>query len=157
MKIAWQTLAAAALITATTTPALAQSVNAGDWGQSSRFRAAQTERETRRFNIGASGQLERIPMPLERAEPLREPCEARVSAASAGEPDGIEPDLPWQLALPPRVHRSAERLRDELRAQADAEHRLARGHVAADRFALRSARWIARRSRLVRALRPAHH
>ena len=30
----------------------------GDWGQSQRFRAAQTDRETRRFNIGPSGQLD---------------------------------------------------------------------------------------------------
>jgi len=111
MKIAWQTLAAAALITATASPAAAQSVDvrvkidtkaiqeatrevreavreafgaefrrdithaardiaevfeglgtlawhAGDWGQSSRYRASQTDRETRRFNIGASGQLD---------------------------------------------------------------------------------------------------
>jgi DUF4097 and DUF4098 domain-containing protein YvlB len=111
MKIAWQTLAAAALITATAAPAGAQNVdvrvkvdtkaiqeatrevreavreafgpefrrdithaardiagvfeglgtlawNAGDWGQSSRYRASQTDRETRRFNIGASGQLD---------------------------------------------------------------------------------------------------
>lgn len=111
MKIAWQTLAAAALITATAAPALAQNVDvrvkvdtkaireatrevreavreafgpefrrdithavrdiaevfeglgtlawhAGDWGQSSRYRASQTDRETRRFNIGASGQLD---------------------------------------------------------------------------------------------------
>lgn len=111
MKIAWQTLAAAALITITAAPALAQSVDVrvkvdtkaireatrevreavrdafgpefrrditsaarevadvleglgtlawtnGDWGQSSRYRASQTDRETRRFNIGASGQLD---------------------------------------------------------------------------------------------------
>jgi DUF4097 and DUF4098 domain-containing protein YvlB len=30
----------------------------GDWAQSQRFRATQTERETRRFNIGATGQLD---------------------------------------------------------------------------------------------------
>ena len=30
----------------------------GEWGQSQRFRATQTDRETRRFNIGPSGQLD---------------------------------------------------------------------------------------------------
>ncbi len=30
----------------------------GDWGQSQRFRATQSDRETRRFNIGTSGQLD---------------------------------------------------------------------------------------------------
>lgn len=30
----------------------------GDWGQTQRFRAEQTDRETRRFNIGANGQLD---------------------------------------------------------------------------------------------------
>lgn len=111
MKIASQTLAVLALITATAVPALAQTVDvrvkvdtkaiqevtrevreavreafgpefrrdithaardiaealegvgrfawhAGDWGQSSRYRASLTDRETRRFNIGASGQLD---------------------------------------------------------------------------------------------------
>jgi len=73
MKITWQTLAATALITATATPALAQNVDVrvkvaleglghlawdtGDW-QSSRYRATQTDRETRRFTIGTSGQLD---------------------------------------------------------------------------------------------------
>jgi len=32
--------------------------NAGDWSQSQRYRATQTDRDTRRFNIGASGQLD---------------------------------------------------------------------------------------------------
>src|SRR5688572_31200912 len=30
----------------------------GDWGQSQRFRATQTDRETRRFNVGPNGQLD---------------------------------------------------------------------------------------------------
>jgi len=32
--------------------------NAGEWGQSQRYGATQTDRDTRRFNIGASGQLD---------------------------------------------------------------------------------------------------
>jgi len=62
-----------------------------------------------RESLGARGKLEGVPVPVE-------------DPAASAAPTDRRDRKPADLALAVRAHRRAERRRDELRAEADAEH-----------------------------------